>query len=447
MSASPPSRWPVAIFALLIGGAIGAAAFWFVSQDSEDEVATEEAVVETTTVAAESRDLISFDEWAATLQSGTSADVSASTRGTVTRNSEVGDQIAFGDVVAEIDGNPVVALYGSVPQFRELDVDADDGADIRQLEANLVALGYDPDGTVTIDDEYSTNTGLMVERWETELGFVEPDTVVANGQVAFIAGPSEVATRTPVGSQVSQGQSLLTTVTLAESGFLELPVEVAAIISLAQAGEPLIDGEAIGEVELAEERFSLIGVAGDANPDRTDAFEVEIPTGAVIAETLFDSAMYVDAGQPIHRWEIPQSGIELEIDVGETDGFPIGLEVDVELPDGEVIPARVDEVGDVARTVQDGQDTITVVDVTIQPLDAIESSFTTGPVTVRVEDSSTLGATVVPVRSLIALAEGGHAVEVDGRGLIAVELGAFDEGWVEVTNGTIDPGEMLVVPR
>lgn len=447
MSASQPSRWPVAIIALIIGGVIGAAAFWFVNQDSDDEVVAQETVVETTTVAAESRDLVSFDEWAATLQSGTSADVSASARGTVTRNSEVGDQIAFGDVVAEIDGSPVVALYGSVPQFRALDVDADDGADIRQLEANLVALGYDPDGTVTVDDEYSTNTGAMVERWETDLGFIEPDTTVASGQIAFISGPSEVAARTPVGSQVNQGQSLLTTVTLAESGFLELPAEVAAIISLAQPGEPLVDGATLGEVELADELLPLIAVAGDADTERSDAFEVEIPTGAVIAETILEPGDYFDAGQPTHRWEIPQSGIELEIDVGETDGFPIGLDVDIELPDGDVIPARVDEVGDVARTVQNGQDTITVVDVTIQPLDAIESSFTTGPVTVRVDDSSTLGATVIPVRSLIALAEGGHAVEVEGRGLIAVDLGVFDEGWVEVTNDAIEPGELLVVPR
>ena len=53
---------------------------------------------------------------------------------------------------------------------------------------------------------------------------------------------------------------------------------------------------------------------------------------------------------------------------------------------------------------------------------------------------------MIPARSLIALAEGGHAIEIDGRGLVAVELGVFDEGWVEVTNGAIGPGEQVIVP-
>ena len=43
--------------------------------------------------------------------------------------------------------------------------------------------------------------------------------------------------------------------------------------------------------------------------------------------------------------------------------------------------------------------------------------------------------------------EGGHAVEIEGReGLVAVELGSFDEGWVEVTGGSISPGDQVAVP-
>lgn len=390
-----PARWPIALAGLLVGLAVGAGAIWYFQNDSSDDADNSTVELTTTTETAETRDLISYDEWGGVLQSGPETIVTASTRGTLTRNAAVGDLIELGQVLAEIDGRPVVALYGTVPQFRELDVNSENGADIHQLEQNLVALGYDPDGTVIVDDDYDANTGLMVERWEADLGLETPDTVVDAGQIAFVPGPGEVISRTTIGNLVNTGQPLLTTVTLAESGFAD----------------------------------------ADTSP----------PAGAT-SFPVADEAITDQAGRPTSRWELPQESITVEVDVDETDSFPVGLDVEVELPDGQLIPATVESIDDVARTIQQGQSSVNVVDVTIQPLDNIESAFTTGPVVIRVETEATLAATVVPVRALVALAEGGHAVEVEGRGLIAVELGGFDDGWVEVTDGAIEPGTTLIVP-
>lgn len=431
---------------LLLGAAIGASALWFVQQDRSNSDATERAELATTTLDAETRDLTSYSEWAATLQSGTAGTVSATARGTVTANSDAGERIELGNTIANIDGKPVVALYGSVPQFRELAVGIDDGADIRQLEENLVALGYDPGETVTVDEIYTTSTGDMVERWETDLGIEDPDNVVSAGQVAFVSGPSEITSRTTVGSQVSPGQSLATTVTLAESGFLILPAAVVSLTELVEPGTVLLDGDAIGQAELDGATVPLIAVTSSPDLARTDAIEMRIPTGANVAEVVLADPSWIEAGQPVYRWEASQGSIELEVDVDESNAFPVGLAVEVQLPDGQLVPAIVDTVDDVARTIQDGGNTITVVDVSIQPTESVDSTFTSGPVTVRVEDDAILGATVIPVRALVALAEGGHAVDVEGRGLIAVELGAFDDGWVEVLNGSIEPGESLVAP-
>ena len=67
----------------------------------------------------------------------------------------------------------------------------------------------------------------------------------------------------------------------------------------------------------------------------------------------------------------------------------------------------------------------------------------------------------VPVNALLALAEGGYALEVyDGEldngtfegesgvdtSYIAVEIGVFTEGFVEV-KGNISEGQLVVVPR
>ena len=399
-----PSRWPLALGALVVGIALGSAGVWFATQNQTDSSAVAETTNQTTLIEAQSRDLISIEEWAGTLQAGSNASVSASTGGTVTRIAAVGDSIELGGLLAEIDGNPVVALYGTVPQFREIDIGSDPGADIRQLEENLVALGFDQGGTVLVDEVFTAETEAMVERWEVALGIDLADGKVDAGQIAFIEGPSEVLDRTSVGNQVNPGQPLLTTLTLATSGFV-----------------PFVD----------ETDVEAVSDATDAIP--VDAELVDLDTG--------DDTPAV--GRPIQRWESSEISVELAVDVAEVDTFETGRTVGVELPDGQIVNAEVVEVSNVARTNQNTGET--VVDVSIRPTEPIESLFTTGPIVVQIEQGSTLGAVVVPARSLIALAEGGHAIEIDGRGLVGVELGSFDDGWVEVISGDVDAGEAIVV--
>ena len=61
------------------------------------------------------------------------------------------------------------------------------------------------------------------------------------------------------------------------------------------------------------------------------------------------------------------------------------------------------------------------------------------------------GVLAVPVNALVALLEGGYAVEVrdaDGtRHFEAVELGLFEDGLVEVTGDGIAEGDDVVVPQ
>ena len=55
----------------------------------------------------------------------------------------------------------------------------------------------------------------------------------------------------------------------------------------------------------------------------------------------------------------------------------------------------------------------------------------------------------VPVNALLALAEGGYAVEVerDGRrALVGVETGLFADGQVEVSGQGLAAGDRVVVP-
>ncbi len=77
-------------------------------------------------------------------------------------------------------------------------------------------------------------------------------------------------------------------------------------------------------------------------------------------------------------------------------------------------------------------------------------SLEEAPVDVRLTRDQVLGALAVPVSALLALAEGGYAVQVAGpvaaRRLVAVETGLFAGTFVEVRSPDLQPGVAVVVP-
>jgi multidrug efflux pump subunit AcrA (membrane-fusion protein) len=78
---------------------------------------------------------------------------------------------------------------------------------------------------------------------------------------------------------------------------------------------------------------------------------------------------------------------------------------------------------------------------------AAAGSLDSAPATVRFTKDVRQGVLAVPVGALLALAEGGYAVEVDENGrrrLIAVRTGLFSGGKVEVTGTGLAAGMRVV---
>ncbi len=174
----------VGALGLALGGVV-----WYASANGETGSVVAAATLSTAVV--EQKDVITYDETTATLGFTDSVTVTSPAAGTVTSIASTGDELVAGSVVATVDGSPVVAMIGDVPGWRDLSTASSDGIDIRQLETNLVTLGFDPTGDIVIDEEYDAATKAAVNLWKTALG-LDDDGEVDQGLVTFVPGELKV---------------------------------------------------------------------------------------------------------------------------------------------------------------------------------------------------------------------------------------------------------------
>jgi len=134
-----------------------------------------------------------------------------------------GSDVGMGTVLYSVESSPVVALAGSLPAWRTLDTSSDDGFDILQLEMDLTALGYDPDGTMTIDTEFDSDTKAVVKAWQEGYG-MEVTGSVALGSVVFVNGETTVAgVDVAVGDEVGDGDSILSLSAASQQVVIDVP--------------------------------------------------------------------------------------------------------------------------------------------------------------------------------------------------------------------------------
>ncbi len=160
----------------------------------------------------------------------------------------------------------------------------------------------------------------------------------------------------------------------------------------------------------------------------------------------------ITAGTPVLTATSIKRIVTVDLPADDQDLITPGDAVEVELPDGTSTTGRVETVGSVATPAADGQGSPTI-DVRI----ALDDPSATGtvdqaPVDVHITTLAREDVLAVPVNSLLALLEGGYAIEVVGAdgttSLVGVETGMFEDGWVEidVPGGTVGQGDQVVVP-
>jgi peptidoglycan hydrolase-like protein with peptidoglycan-binding domain len=369
--------------------------------------------------------------------------------GTVTDVVEAGTVLREGDIAYWVNGEPVVVLYGDTPAYRTMN-DARtnlEGEDILQLEQYLDAAGYDDVG-IGVDGEFTSGTAAVVENWQEDIG-AAVDGVVGLGEILFVDGPLEVRTvDVAIGDTVNDGRPVLTiegsTATTGDD-VLQLESNLAAFGYDAD-GRLAVDGvfdEATTEAIVAWQ--SELGVEVDGVVDLGEI--VFVPSAIRVADQIASPGTAVNPGTSILAVSSAEKVVTLDLPAEDQDLLAVGDRVVVELPDGTDTSATVTEIATVATVNQQGNAVFEVTIVLEDP--AVATGLDEAPVDVEIVTDSAVDVIAVPVTALVALSEGGYAVEVEsgtGTQLVAVDPGFFADGMVEVTSNELAPGDRVVVP-
>lgn len=167
------------------------------------------------------------------------------------------------------------------------------------------------------------------------------------------------------------------------------------------------------------------------------------------------SDVHVELGQSIspqvHVLSVTGDNQRIVVDLDAEDRslLDVGAAVEIELPDGSVVPGEVTEIAAVAtRSInpQTGNEGDATIEVTVGFVGAAPDVFDAAPVEVIVTEQVTAGVLTLPVPALVALSGGGHGVELivdGGTQLVAVELGDFVDDIVEVRG--VGEGDRVVM--
>lgn len=182
----------------------------------------------------------------------------------------------------------------------------------------------------------------------------------------------------------------------------------------------------------------------------------------------------VGQGGPVLSGTSNRNVVSFRLEAAHRSLVEVGKAAEIELPDGSTVPGTIASVSRVAETSTDERGNTTsilTVEITLDD-PAAADGLDQASVTVTVVRASRENVLAVPISALLALREGGYAVEVVDGGtasaapsgsptsetptgsatpiaatrLVKVEPGLFDRGNVEITATGIEPGDLVVVP-
>jgi hypothetical protein len=347
-----------------------------------------------TSVAIVRTDLSTSRALDGTLGYGTPRVVKSAREGVVTGLPDGGKTVDRGQTLYQVNDEPVPLFIGAPPLYRTISGGNLTGRDVAMIAKNLKALGY------AIGDQ--PRAGRQVQQ-----------TVQADPGTGTDGEPNPSPSAPPPAARtewvtVREGEGVLTAPLTAaiKKWQRDLGVEDDGVIE-------------VGDLAVLPGAVRVDSVAVQVgDPATGDLMSVTQTTKAVTASTS----------------------------VAEADGLKPGDKVTLRMPDGKETPGEIGEISSVAQT-PDGSSTgapqqLTVTVTMTDPNAA--GRLDGGGVEVKVAGETHAGVLAVPVTALLALREGGYAIQLEDGRRIAVTIGMFSGGLVEVSGDGVTEGLMVV---
>jgi hypothetical protein len=373
-------RLPLILAVVLIVGATSGASWWAWGRDDTAEPAA--APPATATAQVVRQDMSTSVSTSGRLGHGTAQPVKGARPGIVTWLPSPGRTLKRGQTLYRVDDEPVPVFYGGTPLFRTLDRVGTVGRDVRVVAENLKALGY------------------PVGRRYTPGERVRQTTPAAAPGAPSPAAPASPATWVTV----RKGEDVLT------------PALLRAIQRWrADAGLPAPGALGIGDVAVLR------------GPVRVESTVTQVGDSAETVLLTVTSTGKV---------------VTVDVEPAAAAGLKQGTGVEVRLPDGRTLPGEVSLVATAITEDPGGPPKLTVT-ISLDEPDAA-ARLDAAPVEVTFPGETRADVLAVPVGALIALAEGGYAVQMAGGGLVPVTTGIFAGGLVEITGDGVSEGTSVV---
>jgi hypothetical protein len=427
--------------------------------------------------AVQRRDLVETDTESGTLGYANSQTVYNRLSGTITWLPSVGHVIKPGQALFKVGGEPVLLMDGTTPAYRELSASDTPGQDILQLNRNLVALGFNPDG-ITVDDTWQTATTVGVDAVQAALGETETGSL-SLGEVVFLPGDQLISTlETTLGSTGGSSSSnasdpapthpaefvsLETKPKAAKPGHTHKPGGRSKLKTL----EALI---ALLKAEIAELRSgkNQPSSPGSSSPNAGGPSSSGSPSSSSSG-----SPSSSNSGSPssssgggtataILQTTSTQLIVTVDLDATKQTEAKVGERVTVEMPSGDTVDGRVTAVSPVAQSSSSsnngnssnnnngsssndgnssGSGSTVPVTITLSGRHA-GTGLDQAAVSVNFAQARARNVLSVPVTALVATAGGGYSVQQAAAPhmLIPVTTGLFAAGYVQISGQGIYPG-------
>jgi peptidoglycan hydrolase-like protein with peptidoglycan-binding domain len=374
--------------------------------------------------------------------------------GTITWLPSAGSVIRPGRRLFEVDGAPVILMDGSVPAWRGLEVGVSDGVDVRQLERNLAALGYDPG---TVDEHFSSATAAAVKSWQKALGLPQTGSVEL-GRVVFLPGTRRVKTvDATLGSTGGSGGGSPAAwdgvapryayadhadgaTTPSPAPTTPTSPSTAPTTPHTTPTTPSTTPTTPRTTPTPSSSGKLSGSNGQPNGDGSHG------GGGAAATTVLTTTSTVRV-------------VTAKLDVSDQQLARVGADALVVLPDGQRVRGKVVRVGtDVTNSGSGGgggggggsSDPTLPLTIRLGSPRTI-GTLDSAPVAVQLTRTSRRNVLAVPVASLLGQPGGGYAVQiVRATGAVftvPVQPGLFADGYVELRGGAVRAGDRVEVPR